>query len=163
MVIYHSAVLEGCNMIQISDFDSWFWGKNLWFGLVKMMQVEDNSTGSFQTFLLSLILVKMACTLHVLLNIAPNERVNPMHITQVRACSEQGEYLWRTHEASVQHAIQHDTHRAHYCIVFLRDETSVRTHQKDTCVSEYAPQDDQVIHIGTGHFDVPAMKIICQS
>ena len=38
------------------------------------------------TFLLSLMLVKMACTLHVLLNIAPNDKVKPIESTQQRAC-----------------------------------------------------------------------------
>lgn len=45
------------------------------------------------------------------------------------------------------------TDRAQSLKLFIRDETSIQTKEEDGGIGQHAPQDDQVVHIRTGHLD----------
>lgn len=45
------------------------------------------------------------------------------------------------------------THRAQSLKLFIRDETAIQTKEEDGGIGQHAPQDDQVVHIWTGHLD----------
>lgn len=45
------------------------------------------------------------------------------------------------------------THSAEGLKLFVRDETSIQAKQEDRSVGEHASEDDQVVHVGTGHLD----------
>lgn len=47
------------------------------------------------------------------------------------------------------------THSAEGLKLFVRDETSIQTKQEDRGVGQHASQDDQVVHIRTGHLYQP--------
>ena len=61
-------------------------------------------TGKELTFFLGVMLLKIACTRHVLANIAPNARVKPMDIIQARALK--GRKEGGTHELSPSNNIK---------------------------------------------------------
>lgn len=44
------------------------------------------------------------------------------------------------------------TYSAEGLKLLVRDETSIQTKQEDGGVGEHATEDDQVVHVGTGHF-----------
>lgn len=46
-----------------------------------------------------------------------------------------------------------ETHRAESLELFIRDKTSIQTKEEDGGVGQHAPQDDQVVHVWTGHLD----------
>lgn len=46
-----------------------------------------------------------------------------------------------------------ETHRAESLKLFIRDKTSIQTKEEDGGVGQHAPQDDQVVHVWTGHLD----------
>lgn len=50
------------------------------------------------------------------------------------------------------------THSAEGLELFVRDETSIQTEQEDGGVGQHASQDDQVVHIRTGHLDQPGRE-----
>lgn len=45
------------------------------------------------------------------------------------------------------------THSAEGLKLFVRDKTSIQAKQEDGGVGEHASEDDQVVHVGTGHLD----------
>lgn len=45
------------------------------------------------------------------------------------------------------------THSAEGLKLFVRDKTSIQAKQEDRGVGEHASEDDQVVHVGTGHLD----------
>lgn len=45
------------------------------------------------------------------------------------------------------------THSAEGLKLLVRDETSVQAEQEDGGVGEHASENDQVVHVGTGHLD----------
>ena len=45
------------------------------------------------------------------------------------------------------------THRAESLKLLVGNEASVQAEEEDGGVGQHAPQDDQVVHVGTGHFD----------
>lgn len=46
-----------------------------------------------------------------------------------------------------------ETHSAEGLELFVRNKTSIQTKQEDGGVGEHASQDDQVVHVGTGHLN----------
>lgn len=50
------------------------------------------------------------------------------------------------------------THCAEGLELFVGDEASVQTEQEDGGVGQHASQDDQVVHIRTGHLDQPGRE-----
>lgn len=47
------------------------------------------------------------------------------------------------------------THRAEGLKLLVGDEASVQTKEEDGGVGQQASEDDQVVHVGTGHLDQP--------
>lgn len=47
------------------------------------------------------------------------------------------------------------THRAEGLELLVGDEASVQTKEEDGGVGQQASEDDQVVHVGTGHLDQP--------
>ena len=45
------------------------------------------------------------------------------------------------------------THRAESLKLLVGDEAPVQTEEEDGRIGQHAPQDDQVVHVGTGHLD----------
>lgn len=50
------------------------------------------------------------------------------------------------------------THSAEGLELFVGDETSIQAKQEDGGVGQHASQDDQVVHIWTGHLDQPGRE-----
>lgn len=71
----------------------------------------------------------------------------------------------RSHSCSLRHICTHlthvaretllavATHRAEGFKLFVGDEPSVQAEQEDGGVGEHPPQDDEVVHVRTGHLD----------
>lgn len=48
-----------------------------------------------------------------------------------------------------------ETHRAESLELLIGDKASVQPKEEDGGVGQHAPQDDQVVHVRTGHLDEP--------
>lgn len=58
-------------------------------------------------------------------------------------------------DASLCTSVLSGTHRAEGLELLVGDEASVQTEEEDGGVGQQASQDDQVVHVGTGHLDQP--------